>query len=97
MENRARAPTDEDRRLVQGIIDRHVAELPPGVRRIDVEFGEDWTGYPAAYIKMFVDKDLKPTNDKIKELNKFLQILHDEIIDAGAGFWPYSRTLVDQG
>lgn len=94
MQTRARAPTDEDRKLVHQIIERHITDRPAGIRRIEVEFGEDWTGYPAAYINLIIGREVKPTDEKINELNSFIRILHDEIIDADTAFWPYSRTLV---
>lgn len=89
------APTEADRARVQRIIDRHFAARPEGVTRIEPEFDEDWTGAPAVYLKMFVTRDTHPTPPKIDELNDFVRVLLDEIIDAQMGFWPYSRTLVE--
>jgi len=95
-QNTVRPPTEAERHQVQQIVSRHEADRPDGVCRVEVEFGEDWTGYPAAYIHLFVDKTLEPTADKIDELNRFVKVLHDEIIDAGVSFWPYSRTSLEE-
>jgi ribosomal protein L17 len=89
-----RAPTDADRQLVQEIIDRYEAR-PAGVRRVDFTFGEDWTGAPAVYIDLIVDKSVKPTMDKASELNNFIKLIHDDIIDSKFEFWPYSRTFTE--
>jgi hypothetical protein len=92
-ENAVRSPTDAERRHVQEIIHRHEAERPEGVRRVEFTFGEDWTGHPAVYVNLFVNKGLQPTKDKIRELNDYVKILHDDIINEKVGFWPYSRTF----
>jgi hypothetical protein len=93
MQNAVRTPTEADRRLIQGIIERHAAQRPGGVHRVEFVFGEDWTGYPAVYLHMFVGKDLKPTDHKISELNDYVKLLQDDIIDQNIGFWPYTRTF----
>jgi hypothetical protein len=89
----SRSPTAADRQQIQQIIDRHLEERPEGVHRVEFAFGEDWTGYPAVYVNLFVDKELKPTEAKVRELNDYVKLLHDEIIDNEIGFWPYSRTF----
>jgi hypothetical protein len=91
-----RAPTVADRQLVQEIIDRYETRRPAGVRRVDfTTFGEDWTGAPAVYIDLIVDKSVKPTMDKARELNDFIKLIHDDIIDSKFEFWPYSRTFTE--
>jgi hypothetical protein len=92
-QNTTRLPTEADRRHVQEILDRHAREKPESIRRVDVKFGEDWTGHPAVYVNLFVGKDLNPTKEKIRELNDYVKIVHDDIIDEGLEFWPYSRTF----
>jgi hypothetical protein len=90
-----RLATDADRRLVQETIDRYEARRPDGVRRVDFAFGEDWTGAPAVYIDLIVDKNVRPTMDKARELNDFVKLIHDDIIDSKFEFWPYSRTFTE--
>lgn len=92
-EHTLRAPTDAERQKVQAIIDRHAIEQPEGVRRVEINFGEDWTGYPAVYVNLFVSKNLQVTERKIRELNDYVKQLHNDIIDEDIGFWPYSRTF----
>jgi len=41
--------------LVRGAIERHEAERPARVRRVDFTFGEDWTGDPAGREAPFVE------------------------------------------
>jgi hypothetical protein len=88
-----RLPTDAERRHVQQIIDRHASDRPEGIRRVEFTFGEDWTGHPAVYVNLVVGKDVQPTKTKIRELNDYVKLLHDDIIDEDVGFWPYSRTF----
>jgi hypothetical protein len=92
-ENTIRSPTDAERGQVQEIIHRHEAERPEGVRRVELAFGEDWNGHPAVYVNLFVNKGLRPTKDKIRELNDYVKILQNDIINEEIGFWPYSRTF----
>jgi hypothetical protein len=89
-----RSPTQAERRRIQEIIDSH--KRLPEIRDIKFEFGEDWAGYPAVYIKIFVPKDLLPTKNNIERLNSFTKILLDEIIEADLGYWPYSRTVLEE-
>jgi hypothetical protein len=89
------SPTDVERRHIQEIIDRHAPAQPEGVRRVELVFGEDWTGHPAVYVNLFVSKDVKPTKIKVAELNDYIKILHDDIIEADSEFWPYSRIFED--
>jgi hypothetical protein len=90
-----RSPTEAERRRIQDIIDRY-HERPAEVRDIKFDFGEDWAGYPAVYIKIFVSKDLEPTKENIETLNNFTKVLLDQIIDAELGYWPYARTLLKE-
>jgi len=92
-DNALRSPIKLARQAVQEVIDRHHGERPEGVRRVEPHFGEDWTGAPAVFLHMFVDKGLEPTNEKIGQLNAFVRAMLDEIIDMELGYWPYSRTI----
>jgi hypothetical protein len=90
-----RLATDADRQLVRETIDRYEAKRPDGVRRVDFTFGEDWTGDPAVYIDLIVDKSVKPTMEKAQELNDFVRLIHNDLIDGNFEFWPYSRTFTE--
>jgi hypothetical protein len=92
----ARRPSEAERQRIQEIIDRHRDERPEGVRRVTFRFGEDQAGDPAVYIELYVGKDMKPTKEKIEELNDFVQVILSEIIDQDIEYWPYFRTFVDQ-
>jgi hypothetical protein len=90
-----RVPTDADRRLVQETIDRYDARRPDGILRVDFTFGEDWTGAPAVYIELIVDKRVKPTMEKAQELNDFVNPIQRDLIESRFEFWPYTRTYTE--
>ena len=90
-----RWPTDEERQRIEGIIERHVDDRPEGVRRAEPTFSEDHTGYPAVFVTLFVDKNLEPTKEKIEELNDYVQVLIDDILEGDPDYWPYVRTQAE--
>jgi hypothetical protein len=96
MAERARPPTDAERRLLDAIIRQHAHELPEGVRSVEFEFGEDATGDPAVWILFRVGADVQPTSAKIDEIDNLAQTMKSEIIGAGAGHWPYVRIQVGE-
>ncbi|HYU14189.1 MAG TPA: hypothetical protein VEK82_16545 [Stellaceae bacterium] len=91
-----RWPSEAERQRIQKIIDRHSDERPEGVRRVTFRFGEDQAGDPAVYIEIYVDKETQPTKEKIEELNDFVQIILNDILDQDIDYWPYARTLVEE-
>jgi hypothetical protein len=95
-QTRTHWPTEAERQRIRDIIRRHDDERPDGVRRVESNFGEDQAGNPAVYLEMFVDKDMQPTKEKVEELNDFVQIILNEILDEEVEYWPYARTLVEE-
>ena len=91
-----RWPTEAERQRIREIIRRHDAERPEGVRRVAFNFGEDQTGNPALHLELFVSKDMQPTKEKIEELNDFVQIIVNDILDEEVEYWPYARTFVEE-
>lgn len=91
-----RSPTEDDLRLVRGIIERHEAQRPAGIVRVDFTFSEDWAGGPAVYIDLIADRDIEQTFKKAREFNDFAKLIHDDIIDSQLDFRPYSRTFVER-
>jgi hypothetical protein len=90
-----RLPTEADQRQVRETIDRYEPKRPDGVRRVDFTFGEDWTGDPAVYIELIVDKTVKPTMEKAQELNDFVKLIQRDLIESKFAFWPYTRTFTE--
>jgi hypothetical protein len=91
-----RWPSEAERQRIQRIIDQHDDERPEGVRRVTFRFGEDQSGDPAVYIEIYVSKETEPTKGKVEELNDFVQIILNDILDHEIDYWPYARTLVDE-
>ena len=67
-----------------------------GFRRVTFRFDEDHTGQPAVYIELHVSKEMEPTKEKIEELNNFVKVILDDILDNNFDYWPYARTLVEE-
>ena len=91
-----RRPSEAERQRIQEIIDRHSDDRPEGVRRVTFRFDEDQAGDPAVYIELYVAKDLDPTKKKIEELNDFVQVILNDILEQDVDYWPYAQTLVDE-
>jgi len=89
-------PTDAERKRVDEIIARHHDDRPDGVRHITSTFGEDHAGEPAVFLEMAVGKEVQPTKEKIEELNDYIQVIINEIIDSGVDYWPYARTVTEE-
>jgi hypothetical protein len=89
-------PTDAERRRINEILARHHDERPEGVRRVTANFGEDQDGNPAVFLEMIVGKDVSPTKEKIEELNDYIQIILNTIIDNNFEYWPYARTIIEE-
>ena len=49
---------------------RKLGGLPPDVRRVEFHFGEDSEGTPAVWITFVAGDDLKPSKQKIADLQK---------------------------
>jgi len=73
-------------------IKRQIAGLaqPAEIAGIDVDFGSDTTGAPAAWIYLHVRDDIP--KGLIGELSRFAQRVQLEILRRNEGrFWPYVR------
>jgi hypothetical protein len=90
-------PTEAERKRIDEIIARHHADRPEGVRRVAASFREDHDGEPAVFLEMIVEKKIKPTKEKIEELNDYIQLILNDIIgDNEIDYWPYARTLTEE-
>jgi hypothetical protein len=88
--------SEAERQRIQQIIDRHADDRPEGVRRVTFRFDEDQSGDPAVYIELYVTKDMDPTKEKIEELNDFVQVILNDVLDQDVDYWPYARTLIEE-
>ena len=89
-------PTAAELQRIQEIIDRHHGNRPDAVKKVTPTFGEDQAGNPAIYLEILVSKDMEPSKDNIEELNDFVQLLVNDILENDSEYWPYARTLVEK-
>jgi hypothetical protein len=77
----------EEVRQIQKVVKKH--RLPPDVLAVEVDFGLDWTGDPAAWIHYFVEDDLHPSDEKIARLNNFAASVRSDLLKINYSYWPY--------
>jgi hypothetical protein len=77
----------EEVRQIQKVVKKH--RPPPDVLAVEVEFGLDWTGDPAAWIRYFVEDDWHPSQEKITRLNKFTGSVRDDLLKVNYSYWPF--------
>jgi hypothetical protein len=94
MQTAVPTPTEADRQAIAGVIHRYETELPAGVRRIDIEYGEDWTGYPTVRLSFIVPKGMEGKQGLINDLNDFNDRLGNEIIQLRS-YWPSVRVVTE--
>jgi hypothetical protein len=86
MNSRQRAEEDATiRRIVDGI------PRPEDVKGYDVEFGSDWEGDPAVYVRFLVDDDLRPSEEKLQRVGRFTDEVRGALLDAELSHWPFVR------
>jgi len=74
-------------RRIQEVVKRH--RFPADVQSVEVNFGRDWVGAPAAWILFSVQDDLNPSKEKISGLNKFADSVRDDLLKTHPSYWPY--------
>jgi hypothetical protein len=62
---------------------------PADVRAVEVNFGKDWIGAPAAWISYLVEDDLDPSEAKILRLNKFTTAVRHALLKTSPSYFPY--------
>lgn len=81
-----RTQVDEDatiRRIVDGM------PPPDDVKGYDVEFGSDWEGDPAVYVWFLVDDDLRPSEEKLERVGRYMDKVTRALLDAELSHWPF--------
>jgi len=68
---------------------RKIGRLPEGVRRVEFHFGEDSEGTPAVWITFVARDDLKPSKEKISDLQRIANEVRSQVIRSGSDRWPY--------
>ncbi|HEX3881659.1 MAG TPA: hypothetical protein VHW66_03310 [Stellaceae bacterium] len=87
---------DAEQRRITDIISARRHELPPGARRLDYNFDQDWAGDPAVHITLVMAKEMEGATHRVAELSGFLTSLREEIIAARATYWPFTRISVER-
>jgi hypothetical protein len=62
---------------------------PADVRAVEVNFGKDWIGAPAAWISYLVEDDLDPSREKIIRLSKFTTAVRNALLKTSPSYFPY--------
>jgi len=77
---------DEVRKIRRVVKEHH---FPPDVQAVELGFGRDWAGDPAAWIWYFVEDDHNPSKEKIARLNNFADSVRGELLKTRPSYWPY--------
>jgi len=77
----------EEVRQIRKVVKDH--RFPPDVQAVELGFGRDWAGGPAAWISYFVEDDLNPSEEKIARLNNFAGAVRRELLNTRPSYWPY--------
>ncbi|MBI1776607.1 MAG: hypothetical protein HYR63_14775 [Proteobacteria bacterium] len=68
-------------------------KLPAGVKRFELQFGDDSTGDPAVWVLFIIDDDLNPSPKKVSEFSKLAQEVTADLLaklpKKGIERWPY--------
>ena len=68
---------------------RKTGDLPPGVRRVEFNFGEDSEGAPAVWITRVADDDLRPSKQTLAEPHWYINAIRTQVIRSDSERWPY--------
>lgn len=64
---------------------------PPDIQDIQIEFGEDHSGDPAVWIKLFVTGTLRPPSPQWETVFEFSRRISQMLIEKRLRHWPYVR------
>ena len=62
---------------------RATIPFPKGVRGVVLDYGEDWAGDPAVWIRVTVDFEPNPSKQSVRVLNEYTNRLRDEMLKRG--------------
>jgi hypothetical protein len=94
---------DEDRpvyRAIEALRQSPESVFPKYVVDYTIETGEDHYGNPAFFVRFFVDADDQPSPEKIKELNRFRDVVETKLLSLSLNRRPFvlikeKRSLLD--
>jgi hypothetical protein len=84
----ASAGSGDEARIFHDII-RKIDHLPEGVWRVGFRVGEDSSGAPAVWFTFVARDDLKPSKQKIADLQRIANAVRWEVIRSSSDRWPY--------
>lgn len=84
----------DEARMFHQIISR-IGRLPEGVRLVKFRFGEDSDGAPAVWITFVAQDDLKPSKEKIADLQRVTNEVRSEILRSGSERWAYVEVATE--
>jgi hypothetical protein len=65
------------------------ANTTSDIKSFEVTFDHDSSDNLAVWIKLFVDKNLASSKEKIDELNRTTTNIRSKLLDEKISFWPY--------
>ena len=74
---------------------RELGPLPDGISHVDFRFGTDSEGTPAVWITLMASDDLKPSKEKISDLQRLTREIHAKILQTGSSRWPYIEVATE--
>jgi hypothetical protein len=85
----ARRIREQEEATIRQIVD--AKPWPEDVKGYDVEFGSDWEGDPAVRVWFLIEDDLRPSDEKLKRVGRFMDEVRDALLDAELSHWPFVR------
>ena len=80
------ASPEEARRIHELVAANTSADI---VRSFELKFGPDSTDNKAVWVQLLVDDELRPSKNKITELNKLASKIRSVLLRSNLEFWPY--------
>lgn len=88
------AASGAEARMFHDIV-KNLGGLPPGVRRVDFQFGDDSDGTPAVWISFVADDDVRPSKEKIADLRSMMNKVRAEVLLSDTDRWPYVEIVTE--
>jgi hypothetical protein len=85
----------EEARKIHDVVNANTT--PSVVKTFQVKFGPDSTDNRAVWIRLIVENDLRPSSERIAELNREANKVRTALLRENLSFWPYVevRGLID--
>lgn len=76
----------DETKLIHSVIS---ANTTPDIQSFEMTFGQDSDDHLAVWVKLFVDKDLPASDEKIAELTRTTTTIRSKLLKEKIAFWPY--------